>query len=989
MFSEATSFNQPIGNWSTEKVTDMRAMFNEAEAFNQPIGNWNTAAVTNMRLMFSGVQSFNQPISNWNTEKVTDMTAMFQGTSSFNQPIGNWNTAAVTNMSFMFNFAIAFNQPIGNWNTEKVTNMRQMFHFALIFNQSLGTWRLNVVDDLLFMLTNCGMDCTNYSATLIGWNNNPATPNGRSLGANGRTYGTNAEAARTNLIDVKGWTITGDALAPVTTAEAGSNEAICSLTTTLAGNTPVIGTGTWTQVSGPGTANFADANAPNTGVTASVPGTYTLRWTMNAPCAASSDDVAITFAANPTANAGDNQTSNATCGLTQVTLAGNTPSVVTGEWSIQSGTGGSFGDASSPTSTFSGAAGNTYTLRWTVTNAPCAASTDEMTVTFNQSPSFATCPPGVTVSFTSGCSATATYTAAAANATPSASVTYAFGGATTGSGSGTGSGQTFNLGTTTVNLTATNSCGNSNCSFTVTVIDNQNPSITCPGDISKSTDANQCTAVVTYPNPVFSDNCAGGYLTRTSGPASGSVFPKGTTMVNWVATDASGNSSLCGFTVTVNDAQAPSITCPVNLVKSTDIGQCTAVVTYATPVFTDNCTGVTGVLFSGGASGSAFPKGANSVVWQATDGEGLTKRCTFTITVNDMQTPTIACPGNQTKSTDTGLCTAVITYTTPTFTDNCTGGSVAIQNGLASGSAFPKGINTVTWRATDEVGLTKTCAFKITVNDTENPVITCPANQSRNADAGLCTAATTYPTPTATDNCMPAPALVRVSGPLSGSAFPAGVTTCVWRAIDGANRSSTCSFTVTVTDTQLPGITCPPNQSVTAAPGQCSATIYYSNPTATDNCGVNSVFLLSGSPSGSLFAQGSTVNTWRAVDVNGLNQTCSFSVTVACGTGAQGGEAANRAVQGFTTFEKSPGLDLRLSPNPAVSEVQIWIENLGDAGGQLTVLDARGRMVWQTSSVANGQLQTADVSDFAAGLYFVTLSSEGQTVTKRLVVSRL
>jgi len=72
-----------------------------------------------------------------------------------------------------------------------------------------------------------------------------------------------------------------------------------------------------------------------------------------------------------------------------------------------------------------------------------------------------------------------------------------------------------------------------------------------------------------------------------------------------------------------------------------------------------------------------------------------------------------------------------------------------------------------------------------------------------------------------------------------------------------------------------------------------------------------------------------------------------------------------------------------------VSEVQIWIENLGDAGGQLTVFDARGRMVWQTNWIAKGQLQTIDLSDFAAGLYFVALKSEGQTVTKRLVVSRL
>ncbi|MBK8194349.1 MAG: hypothetical protein IPK76_14470 [Lewinellaceae bacterium] len=44
-----------------------------------------------------------------------------------------------------------------------------------------------------------------------------------------------------------------------------------------------------------------------------------------------------------------------------------------------------FGDASNPASTFSGTAGTTYTLRWTVTDGPCA-STDDVVVTFNSNP---------------------------------------------------------------------------------------------------------------------------------------------------------------------------------------------------------------------------------------------------------------------------------------------------------------------------------------------------------------------------------------------------------------------------------------------------------------------------------------------------------------------------------------------------------------------------------------------------------------------------
>src|SRR5439155_965462 len=87
---------------------------------------------------------------------------------------------------------------------------------------------------------------------------------------------------------------------------------------------------------------------------------YTVSSTIsNAPCPPSSDDVVITFQRSPTvAIAGPDQTGAALCGVISTTLAANTPIVGRGTWSIVSGSGGSFGSVSSPTSTFSGVAGN-------------------------------------------------------------------------------------------------------------------------------------------------------------------------------------------------------------------------------------------------------------------------------------------------------------------------------------------------------------------------------------------------------------------------------------------------------------------------------------------------------------------------------------------------------------------------------------------------------------------------------------------------------
>jgi hypothetical protein len=88
--------------------------------------------------------------------------------------------------------------------------MENMFSAATSFNQDIGAWTLNAGVNMTSMLNSSGMDCNNYSATLIGWQANNPTVTGRTLGASGRQYGTNAVAARTGLVTTQGWTISGD-----------------------------------------------------------------------------------------------------------------------------------------------------------------------------------------------------------------------------------------------------------------------------------------------------------------------------------------------------------------------------------------------------------------------------------------------------------------------------------------------------------------------------------------------------------------------------------------------------------------------------------------------------------------------------------------------------------------------------------------------------------------------------------------------------------
>ncbi len=76
------------------------------------------------------------------------------------------------------------------------------------------------------------------------------------------------------------------------------------------------------------------------------------------------------------------------------TLAGNNPAVGTGLWSeVVGDTFGSFGNAAVNNTTFTGTAGVTYTLRWTITNGVCPVSTDDVQITINQDATMANAGP--------------------------------------------------------------------------------------------------------------------------------------------------------------------------------------------------------------------------------------------------------------------------------------------------------------------------------------------------------------------------------------------------------------------------------------------------------------------------------------------------------------------------------------------------------------------------------------------------------------------
>ena len=420
--------------------------------------------------------------------------------------------------------------------------------------------------------------------------------------------------------------------------------------------------------------------------------------------------------------------------------------------------------------------------------------------------------------------------------------------------------------TTTNTFVVTDGAGlTATCSFDVTVNDTEDPAITCPADITTSNDTGDCTAVVTYTTPVGTDNCTGATTTQTAGLPSGSAFPVGVTTNTFEVTDAAGNSTTCSFTVTVNDTEDPAITCPADITV-TGTSSAGAVVTYTTPVGTDNCTGATTTQTAGLPSGSTFPLGTTTNTFEVEDTSGNTTSCSFTVEVTGVP-PSIVCPADIVVDNDSGNCDAIVTFAA---TETTGVPASVITYSQDPGTAFPVGVTTVTATATNAVG-TSQCTFTITVNDTEDPAITCPADITTSNDTGDCSAVVTYTTPVGTDNCTGA-TTTQTAGLPSGSAFPVGTTTNTFVVTDGAGLTATCSFDVTVNDTEDPAITCPADIIVNNDSGSCDAVVNFVID-AVDNCsggsGLNEDF--ESGPNGWTTGSLGAANNWLISDNSGEN----------------------------------------------------------------------------------------------------------------------
>jgi subtilisin-like proprotein convertase family protein len=525
------------------------------------------------------------------------------------------------------------------------------------------------------------------------------------------------------------------------------------------------------------------------------------------------------------------------------------------------------------------------------------------------------------------------------------------------------------LGPNNVTLTVTDVNGNtSTCIAVVTVEDDIPPTIACPADITVNNDAGMCGAIVNFPVAVGFDNCSV-TVSQTGGLASGSAFPVGVSTVEFTATDGSGNTEVCSFTITVVDNEAPTMVCQNITIQLDEFGNASIIAADVDGGSIDNCG-----IASLSVSPSTFDcsdVGDNPVVLTVTDIHGNSNTCTAIVTVEDVTPPLAVC---QNITVELDPVTGTITITGADLdggsTDAC--GIDTYTLDIDTFDCSNVGENTVVLTVTDVNGNISTCTAIVTVEDNTNPELVC---QDFTLELGADGTATLDPNDVIasnTDNCGIGTIAVDITE-FSCADIGAPITVQVF-ASDVNGNLSTCTAVVTVVDLLAPEITCPADQTVDPGAGN----LFYILPdyfatgeaTAIDNC-TDPVTILSQDPvAGTPLSDGVYTITLTAEDEYGNISTCTFELTVMTVLGADDHNAGLGSVQMY--------------PNPAKHTVMIGnpaslsLENL-------RIFDIRGRMV-KTIDLRNmGAEKAIDVSEMASATYLVVIQSENGEITKRLI----
>jgi hypothetical protein len=447
-------------------------------------------------------------------------------------------------------------------------------------------------------------------------------------------------------------------------------------------------------------------------------------------------------------------------------------------------------------------------------------------------------------------------------------------------GTATLDGEVLAIGPHTITWTVDDGNGQTDvCIVVITVEDNEAPVITCAADDSRIIDPGVCqyTVIGTEFDATFTDNCMSSTITNNlNGTATlnGEVLIPGVYTVVWTVDDGNGQSATCTTVITVIDDIDPTVVCPTDVNANTDPGQCSTVVVFPDALAIDNCGVASVVQTAGLPSGSMFPVGINTVEFTATDVNGNTAVCSFTITVTDNEAPMAVCQDITIQLDANGDAMIVVGDVDGGSTDNCGIASTTID--IDTFDCSDVGPNNVTLTVTDVNGNVSSCIAVVTVEDVTPPVAVCMDITVQLDPTGTVTILGSDVDGGSTDACGIA------SYDLDIDTFDCsnvGPNTVILTVTDVNGNVSTCTAVVTVEDDTDPVLVCMDITLELGADGTAMITPDDVILNIDDACGINTTAIDISDFDCSDIGTPVTVTVF-AIDNNGNTALCTAVVTV-------------------------------------------------------------------------------------------------------------
>jgi hypothetical protein len=345
----------------------------------------------------------------------------------------------------------------------------------------------------------------------------------------------------------------------------------------------------------------------------------------------------------------------------------------------------------------------------------------------------------------------------------------------------------------------------------------------------------------------------------------------GINQVSFTISDMSNNQTSALVNITVIDTIKPLVQAQNLTVYLNAAGLATISVEQANNGSSDNCA-ITNLSLSK-LTFSCIDKGINSVILSVKDASNNMSTAIFNVTVLDTLKPIILVnPIVLLYLDNTGNATLSNGMVNLGSYDNCNSISLNLSKTSFNGSNL--GANQVLLTVADPSNNQSTATIVVNVIDTVRPIV-----KSKDLTLYLNTGGSVFLTATDVNNGSTDNVGISYSG-ISKSLFTCnetGTNLVEFTVQDITGNRSSQWVTITVLDTILPIVSNFPSSVVL---GHCNQDFQFTQPFATDNCGLITTVQTAGIPNGKKYPIGTTTNTFTFTDRSGNVVSRSFTVTI-------------------------------------------------------------------------------------------------------------